>query len=607
MATWKIPEATQEVRPTGLSVSSPVPQTAPDYSPGVRALGQAAGAAAGAYQKAQEEADALRVNESLVKYQRGLNDKLLGRQLGPIDAAFEGKERVDGFLQVRGLDASKASGQLLDDLEADLQKVAGELHPRQREAFLARARQLQVGAEQRVTTHVVQEGEKAKVASLKARQAEALRSIYADPTSNDWNVSATQVEEALRVMASSPEEAESTVKDWQGQVAVQRISSLLSAGDVGSAQRVFDESRDVLGTATDDVKALLERQQKAAQKTALTAQATGEVQRWVRAARTPGGYTDASKVLAQLQDFPADDPRREAIEVEVRQQLHVESERRKADTQKQRELAWRADLDGRPMPAAAEVWLREFDPDFLRGLRNERETRWKRLKTEAEGTAADKAAARRKQAEDDEFLRLKFASLPPEEQRRTTPQEYARVLAAEFPDFSPSRNGYAATEKHRSETVQRLGKGDLAQEMAFVAEAERETVPLVVTKTKGGKEVVDPRMEGRDPRSTISGNAAKFYRSERAKLGRDPTPAEKDEWMGRFKLQPEASWGKKPLPAGASPDFMPGGYGANLPAKPQPTQPTSKTTPTANDFEAWLQKNPNHPKAAAVRAKLGKK
>lgn len=118
-------------------------------------------------------------------------------------------------------------------------------------------------------------------------------------------------------------------------------------------------------------------------------------------------------------------------------------------------------------------------------------------------------------------------------------------------------------------------------EQKFVAEAERETVPLVVTKVKG-KEVVDPRVKG-DPRTLISGRAAEFFRSERAKLGRDPTPAETSEWLGRFKLQPEVSWGKKPLPAGLEPDFMPGGYGAPYPKQqvtPAPAKETERKTVT---------------------------
>jgi hypothetical protein len=256
------------------------------------------------------------------------------------------------------------------------------------------------------------------------------------------------------------------------------------------------------------------------------------------------------------------------------------------------------------MPGGSYVFLEEFDPDFLRGLKAERETRWQRWKADNDGSKAEAAAARRQQALDDRFLADRFAALPPEEQQRTTPEEFAKVLAADFPDFSPSRNGYAATAKHRAETVQKIQKGDLADETAFVAQAERETVPLVVTKMKGGKEVADPRLQG-DPRSVISGNASKFFRSKRAALGRDPTPDETQKWLGEFKAQPETSWGKRPLPAGASPDFLPGGYGAPLP-KPAPVKPPPPASQMTQRqaAEAWLAENPSSPKAAAIRAKL---
>lgn len=595
----RIPRVQQEVAPTGPRVSAPVIGNEADASSGIRALGQAAAAGASLAAKFEAEADSVRITESLVDLERRANERLMGKQLDPIDAAFEGTSRTQGFLQVRGTTAGQASRDVVSGLGEDLQEIADKLLPRQRDAFMQRAQQLQFATERRITEHVVRESERAKVDVLQAAKSETIRAIGEDPMASGWAIKSAMVEESIRALATSPEGAEAAVADWKGQVALQQISSFLKSGDTPRAEERFQETRDVLGAAADDVEALIARSKLADGKKQLQVAATAQTQEWVKAATPGGGYVDASKVLLQLEQTPADDPRREFLEVEVRQALQVQEEKRKADTQKHRENAWRADLNNQQMPPASFVFLEQFDPDFLRGLKNEREARWRRWKADKDGTAAEAAAARRQQALDDRFLADKFAALPPEEQAKTTPEEYSKVLAAEFPDFSPSRNGYAATEKHRAETVQRLGKGDLADEQRFMAEAERETLPLVVTKKKG-KDVVDPRVQG-DPRSTISGNAAKFYRSKRAALGRDPTPDEAQKWLGEFKLQPEVSFGRRPLPAGAQPDFLPGGYGAPLPAKPAVAAPPKTQRQAA---ESWLSENPNHPKAASVRAKL---
>lgn len=570
MAQFRVPMLEQSVAATPQRVSSPVLLDVADPGAGVRSIGQGLAAGADIAQQVQQDVDSVAITDRLTEFDRRANRKLMGEDLGPIDAAFEGTNRSTGFLQVRGEEASKTSGEVLKEMQKDVDELSSSLTPRQRKAFAEKVRTLHMGAEHKVNAHVVEELGRAKSDKMKAFQSEVLRSIGADPRSSLTDGKSFMVEAMLAEMATSQESRDALVADWMGQVANRQVTSLLKSGATDEAEALFKEKRHLLGDAADDLEAAIANARKSDGKKSMVMEATAQTQKWVKEATPAGGYVDESKVLLLLQATPADDPRREALEVEVRQALQVEDARRKADTQRHREFVWRADLGNAQPPPSSITFLEQFDPDFLRGLKNEREARWRRWKADKDGSAAEKAAAARQQTLDDKLLVSEFASLSPEEQAKTTPEEYSKVLADRFPDFAPSRNGYGAARQHQRRTIEGLEKGDLTQERAFIAEAEREVMPLVTRK--GGK--VDPDVKG-DPRTTISGNASQFFRSKRAALGRDPTPDETQEWLGQLKLQPEVSWGKRPPPAVLRPDFMPGGYGAPLPAKP----PAAPATP----------------------------
>lgn len=572
----------------------------PDVGGAVAQAGQQVGRAVAdvgaTMQKVEREADALRITQSLTEFERRTTNALQGETLGPIDAAFEGAPRRAGYLETKGLKAGEASQETLEELQKSLDEIGAKLLPRQQEAFYARANALREDARRRVEGHVASEFQRAKGDGVKAAKAETLRVVGADPRTPAMGLRIGLVDSAVDGLSTSPEDAAAEKAAFRGDVALVRIQALVGEGAVDEAEAVATEAKEWLGTRNDEVQALLRRARAGDEKKKLQVAATAQTQAWVKEATPAGGYVDESKVLLLLQSTPADDPKREALEVEVRQALQVEDARRKADTQKHREFVWRADLGSTQPPGSSIAFLEQFDPDFLRGLKNEREARWRRWKADKDGSAAERAAAARQQTLDDKLLVSEFASLPPEEQAKTTPEEFSKVLADKFPDFAPSRNGYGAARQHQRRTIEGLEKGDLTQERAFIAEAETEILPLVTRK--GGK--VDPDVKG-DPRTTISGNASQFFRSKRAALGRDPTPDETQEWLGQLKLQPEVSWGKKPPPAVLRPDFMPGGFGAPLPAKPAVVAPPKTQRQAA---EAWLSENPNHPKAASVRAKL---
>ena len=600
----RVPIFQQQVVTGGLPGAQPVQTRAVDNTQALQAIGEAGASVDSAVAATRAEADALRLTNSMTELERRANKRLLGEKLdNPIDAAFEGSEYRPGYLSTRGLEALKESSAVMDGLHGDVDDIAGQLTEEQRNAFKARADSFLVEAEKRVQGHQAQEFQRAKDIGAKDRQDEALRSIGADPLGPTVPFVAASVEADIeRVFASDPAHAEAQKAEFRGKMAATQISAFLSMGDVTHAEERFEETKQWLGTAAPEVRARIDRAKEGAKKDELSVAATKQVKAWLEEVRPKGGYASAADLAAKLQATPADDPRFDDLEREVRQQMQVESERRRADTQKHREFAWRADLDGKEMPGASFAFLKEFDPDFLRGLRNEREARWKRLQVEQDGTKADRAAAKAQQTQDDMVLFYEYAALSPEEQAKKSPEEFAAELAADRPDFSPSAGAIAKTRAHQTQTAQRQAKGDLTDEQRFIEKAKSQVVAQVTRKGK-----LDPQFKDVDVRTVAGGRAAEFFRSERAKLGRDPTPAETEQWLGQLKVQEvyeSGLLGDKKGPAVLAPKFMPGGFGAPLPANPAPAKPGQKSKRQA--AEEWLSKNPTHPNAAAVRAKLEK-
>lgn len=583
----RIPEG-PTVETTGLRTVGPQLIDVPDVGGAVAQAGAMGGRAladvGAAMKKAEGEADTLRITQSLTEYERRTTNALQGEALGKIDAAFEGTDRRPGYLETKGEEANRQAVDTMDLLQKHLDEIGATLLPRQREAFYQRANALKEDAHRRVEAHASAEFQRAKVDGLKAAESESLRVIGADPRTPALGLRIALVENAIDGLGTSAEDKAAKKAAWRGKVALERIQSFVAEGAVDEAEAVATESKEWLGTMNPEVQALLRRARAGDDKKKLQVQATALTQKWVKEATPAGGYVDESKVLLQLQAMPADDPRREALEVEVRQALQVETERRKADTQKHREFVWRADLGGKQPPGSSLAFLEQFDPDFLRGMRNEREARWRRWKADKDGTKAERAAAKAQQTQDDMELFYEYAALTPEEQAKKTPEEFARELAADRPDFSPSPGAIAKTRAHQTQTTQRMQKGDLTDEQRFVEKAKAQVVSQVTRKGK-----LDPQFKDVDVRTVAGGRSAEFFRAERAKLGRDPTPAETEQWLGQLKVQEvyeSGVLGDKKGPAVLSPKFMPGGYGAPLPAKPAPekVQPPTSGEPVMMTF-----------------------
>lgn len=561
MATFRVPMLEQTVAATPERVSSPVLLDVADAGQGVRQLGGALETAAGIVQKVQAEADEVAIGQKLVDFERRANKRLMGEQLEKIDAAFEGTDRLPGFLETRGEAASKASGDVLKATQADVDELSGGLTPRQRTAFLEKVRALHMSVERKVDSHVLTELERAKGDTLKAFQSEVFRAIGADPMDPDLSFKSAMVEESLRKMATSPQAGEAAVADWKGQVALQQISGLLKGGNVPAAESLFGDTRKFLGTHADDVEAMIKQAKTAADIKETDVSALAEAQKWVTEAKPAGGYitrTLKEQLLTKLEATPVDQ-KREKLTEHLHKLLAIEQERFEADRDEHRNLVAGT---GSPPPTSV-AWLKKFDGLWWEARSEHLNEKWRRLQARKEGTGAEKRALEKKQDDNDKEFNNLWAALPYEEQAKRSPQEFAIELAGKRKGFTVSDLGISEALKHQRSTIEGLQKGDLTEERKFVSQANSRTIPLVTTRRQG-KEVVDERVGG-DPRAIVGENASKFYRSKRAALGRDPTPAEADEWLGELTAQEAVTWGKKDLPPAARKDFLPGGYGAPNP------------------------------------------
>lgn len=615
----RIPQVQQEVAPSGPRVSAPTLGNEADASQGVQALGQAAAQGAGLIERLQAEADTVRVTESLVDLERRTNERLLGKTLDPIDAAFEGRQRIDGFLQVQGTRALEASAEARKGLDEDLQEVSEKLLPRQRKLFLERALQLRASTDRRIEEHVVRESERAKVETLRDAKAEVLRSLGNDPRSSAWGIQSRMVDDAIRALAPSEKAAESAIKDWHGQVAIEQIGALLKDGDVEAAEQRYGETRDVLGDKRDDVGALIANAKKAKEKDTSAAEAVAEVQELLKESRPAGGYVIREAKAKMLEQVMKSTRNQEKVLGFAFQFLRAEEDRFEGDRGRHRNIAHQSKTLG-SIPGATEQWLETFDAEWLDGFREQRLSRWRRSQALTGGTKAERSAAAKKQTQDDLILVRRYAAMPPEEQAKTAPEDFAAAWAAEHEGFSPSDAALAEAAKHQRSTIERLRSGDLAQELRFRADLQRD-LPSVLLVGKGpGKGNPKPEVraameaqgvEELDAVSFAIGNALIEYRNRRAEKGRDLTPDEEKQVLGEMKadafevvkegmifdskVKVPGALKRRVSPPRESDLVLPG-----VSTEAPPKQKTPRQL-----AQEWLDANPNHPKAAAVRAKLG--
>ena len=542
MATFRVPMMEQTVAATPERVSSPVLLDVADPGAGVRSLSQGIGAAAGIVEKVQQDADDVAIGEKLVEFERRSRKKLMGEQLEKIDAAFEGTDRLPGFLETRGEAASKTSGDVLKAVQADVDELSGGLTPRQRKAFLERVRVAQMGIEQKVDGHVVQQLQVAKADLLKAAKSEVKRAIGDNPRDPMIDGKSYMVEQMVAKDATSPEARDAAVADWMGEVAQTQIVSMLKAGDTADAEALFKEKRHLLGDAAADIEKALERAHEADKVKDVDLSSLETAQKWVTEAKQKSVYvtgTAKADLLTKLEESPVD-AKREKLQQHVQRLIAIEQDRFEADRSNHRNLVAGSGED----PPTSVVWLNTFDREWYEARLRHQNDHWRMLQDRKANDPRVRAAADKKLSDMREIFKNEFAALPFDEQIKKTPEEFAIELAQRKPGFVADDVALSRARAHQRGTIEREKTGDLKQEDAIRTEMKK-ALPGLLLETKGKKKgqpkaTTKAAMEAQnaadeDAVTFALGNSMDRYRSERLAKGRDLTPEEKDKFLSTEK------------------------------------------------------------------------
>lgn len=542
MATFRVPMMEQTVAATPQRVSSPVLLDVADAGKGIRALGDVAETAAGIVQKVQQDADDVAIGEKLVEFERRSRKKLMGEQLEKIDAAFEGTDRLPGFLETRGEAASKTSGDVLKAVQADVDELSGQLTPRQRAAFIEKVRVAQLGIEQKVDAHVVQQLQVAKSDLLKAAKSEVKRAVGDNPRDPMIDRKSYEVEQMIAKSATSDADRDAAVADWMGEVAQTQIVSMLKAGDTADAEALFKEKRHLLGDAAADIEKALERSREADKVKDVDLSALETAQKWVLEAKPKGGYvigTAKADLLTKLEESPVD-AKREKLQQHVQRLIAIEQDRFEADRSNHRNLVAGP---GTPPPTSV-VWLTTFDREWYEARVRHQNDHWRMLQDRKANDPRVRAAADKKLADMREIFKNEFAALPFDEQIKKTPEEFAVELAQRKPGFVVDDVALSRARAHQRGTIEREKAGDLKQEEAVRTELNRD-LPKLLLESKGaakGKPKATTRAaleaQGAADEDAVKfavGNALDKFRDERAAKGRDLTPAEMQQFLSTQK------------------------------------------------------------------------
>lgn len=455
---------------------------------GAAAIGQAADRIQAGYEKEQHEAAVVEARDSLTAYQHETTDTLHGSSTvtpgAAADAAFAGREARTGFLATRGKAAAETSADTLDELEQKRQKRAEKIaNEKARELFLQSSAESYENTRRTVESHVSSEIERAKVDSIAAASDEALRAVSLDP-GND-KLAAERIASVVGPLSSLGRGQDFNDKEAlkvQQQVAAARLDALLSAGDIGTAERVMDANKFQLGTHLDTYRTAIGKAKAAGV-------ADGVASRIVAGATNDRGDIDQARALKALNELP---PTEQAKVRPVLFQRMTEQEQAYAADTKRISTAAHTVFNrvGWSKFAGTQLAtdLNDRNPELYDRLKNEGRMEWERIKRAQRDTKED----RRAQQNIDTIALNQFLSLTPEERSETDTEMWAKGRG--MTDVAKSSLG-----KLKESARQVVERGQAASENEFVkraiADAEG-TLPVGTdAKTKGKRKAQEIAIE----------------------------------------------------------------------------------------------------------------
>lgn len=523
--------------------------------------------------EAAKEASALAEAGSTVEFNRRIQARLNG------DSAA-GSE---GFLTLKGLQASEQSAKVLADMEKDRQDVAeatADLDARQR--FLLRSSEALLAYRKQVETHVDKEFGEAKAATLKALEGQALsmaESGVADP--DTYGTITRQVESLLKENVPG-EVGTAAVKEFRSKSAAALITGKLAAGDVDGATQLSHVLQPELGGRFVEVKREVDRANVGRKKDLANAAITKQVEEWALQARNKDSYVTENDLRAKAgavggRGIQVPEDQRDEYEAAIAKKVKEENARLKNDIAEHQKAAERADLEDAPIPGASVEFLTEYDPHFLRGLRDARRARERSERVERDGTASQRAEERRRQAEINSEAEEKYAA-----RLKENPNLSHKDFINEFTREVSAREGYPVTvtprfaaklENDGATARQKQGTTELRAEDTFSTNVEKAVDGLTIQKKGGKPDEVITRNWG--------GYAALRYRRALEANGGKPLSAEQADELSaaivREALSESGSTGKVTKAPALAPAYnaQRPKQGATVPSAPKKTRPTA--------------------------------
>jgi hypothetical protein len=357
---------------------------------------------AGAVDRYNDEANALAEGQAELEWQTRAQRMLYGDPSSSADAAPGG-----GYYDTRGNDALKEARRAADELDKARDELANSLtDEKTRNRFLQKTGMERLNYRRGIEEHASKEADNARKATAQGLVDIHLGQSEAGVLDFDaWKMSKDNAVEHVRALAPTQEAGDAAVAKFLSADAEAFAKGLITQGKVEQAKAFVEEQRQTLGSRFAETQHAVEVKLDAGKKDVLNAQVAGMVAQWADEARGPDGFVTEDALRLKAQQLPPADPRRDELDAALEKQVHFERARLDATTKKYKATAELAALvDRRPIPAEAEQFLRQYDPEALVSIREKQRAESRRWKTEKDGSARERADARRAQGDADKVF-----------------------------------------------------------------------------------------------------------------------------------------------------------------------------------------------------------
>lgn len=381
----------------------PVPTSAPSLRSANSAIGNAIQQVGGAV-----EQQAGKMEERFQKEAREA-EAVIGA-----DADLELDSRLEGvkseMFKLKGLSASEGRAKAVEAAAKSRAEVAATIKSEaERNRFLVRSVTSVMAARRQIEHYVGSEYDAHRQGVLKATEESAIgkaESGVLDPA--EFSLIETSAIRTIRDTQRSEEEGTQRIADFQARLSAGYVTGLLAQGRHEEAAQYVEKTRATLGSRYPEAKALVDRANAGAAKDRVAGQLAELVDSSAEAVRSSDGFVTEEELRKAVRPEGYEGHQREQLEAEIRRRVQLERAKFKAEGDKHRDNVNRSDLPGNKRAGESELWLEKYDPDFLLARQARKQAQYERWLSRQNGTPAQRSAAAKQQAEDDEAFRFRL-------------------------------------------------------------------------------------------------------------------------------------------------------------------------------------------------------